>query len=89
MGYANPIHRMGYAVFAKAAAEAGVDGVITVEESQTFGLQVEVVEGMQFDKGYIKEPVGIYFVVESKDFTEVEKEVMRKIIADIKNKRNR
>jgi hypothetical protein len=33
--------------------------------------------------------VGIYFVVESKDFTEVEKEVMRKIIADTKNKRNR
>jgi tryptophan synthase alpha chain len=31
MGYANPIHRMVYAVFAKAAAEAGVDGVITVD----------------------------------------------------------
>lgn len=31
MGYANPIHRMGYAAFAKAAAEAGVDGVITVD----------------------------------------------------------
>lgn len=29
------------------------DGVITVEESQTFGLESEVVEGMQFDKGYI------------------------------------
>jgi chaperonin GroEL len=29
------------------------DGVITVEESQTFGLEAEVVEGMQFDKGYI------------------------------------
>jgi tryptophan synthase alpha chain len=31
MGYANPIHKMGYAAFAKAAAEAGVDGVITVD----------------------------------------------------------
>ncbi len=31
MGYANPIHRMGFAAFAKAAAEAGVDGVITVD----------------------------------------------------------
>ncbi len=31
MGYANPIHRMGYPVFARAAAEAGVDGVITVD----------------------------------------------------------
>jgi tryptophan synthase alpha chain len=31
MGYANPIHRMGYAAFALAAAEAGIDGVITVD----------------------------------------------------------
>lgn len=31
----------------------GKDGVITVEESQTFGLSKEVVEGMNFDKGYI------------------------------------
>lgn len=31
MGYANPIHRMGYAAFATAAAAAGVDGVITVD----------------------------------------------------------
>jgi chaperonin GroEL len=33
--------------------ELGKDSVITVEESQTFGLTKEVVEGMQFDKGYI------------------------------------
>jgi len=31
MGYANPIHRMGYSAFARAAALAGVDGVITVD----------------------------------------------------------
>lgn len=31
MGYANPIHKMGYEAFAKAAADAGVDGVITVD----------------------------------------------------------
>ncbi len=31
MGYANPIHRMGFAAFAERAAEAGVDGVITVD----------------------------------------------------------
>jgi tryptophan synthase alpha chain len=31
MGYANPIHRMGFAAFAEKAAEAGVDGVITVD----------------------------------------------------------
>lgn len=33
--------------------EVGKDGVVTVEESQTFGLQKEVVQGMRFDKGYI------------------------------------
>ena len=33
--------------------EVGKDGVVTVEESQTFGLEKEVVEGMQFDRGYI------------------------------------
>jgi tryptophan synthase alpha chain len=31
MGYANPVHRMGYQVFARRAAESGVDGVITVD----------------------------------------------------------
>ena len=33
--------------------EVGKDGVVTVEESQTFGLSKELVEGMQFDNGYI------------------------------------
>jgi len=33
--------------------ELGKDSVITVEESQTFGLSKEIVEGMQFDKGYV------------------------------------
>ena len=33
--------------------EVGKDGVVTVEESQTFGLSKELLEGMQFDKGYI------------------------------------
>lgn len=41
----------------KAIAEVmdkvGKDGVVTVEESQTFGLEKEVVEGLQFDKGYV------------------------------------
>lgn len=31
MGYANPVHHMGYAAFAEAAAQAGIDGVITVD----------------------------------------------------------
>ncbi len=38
---------------AEAMAKVGENGVITVEESQYFGVDVEVVEGMQFDKGYI------------------------------------
>jgi chaperonin GroEL len=33
--------------------EVGKDGVVTVEESQKFGLSKEIVEGMQFDKGYV------------------------------------
>ncbi len=33
--------------------EVGKDGVVTVEESQTFGLQKEVVKGLQFDRGYV------------------------------------
>ncbi len=33
--------------------EVGKDGVITVEESKTFGLQKEIVKGLQFDRGYI------------------------------------
>jgi chaperonin GroEL len=38
---------------AEAMKIVGKDGVITVEESQTFGIDIETVEGMQFDKGYI------------------------------------
>lgn len=38
---------------ADAMAVVGNDGVITVEESQTFGIDIDTVEGMQFDKGYV------------------------------------
>jgi len=38
---------------AEAMKVVGKDGVITVEESQTFGIDIETVEGMQFDKGYV------------------------------------
>jgi chaperonin GroEL len=38
---------------AEAMDKVGKDGVITVEESNTFGMELELVEGMQFDKGYI------------------------------------
>ncbi len=39
-------------VIAQAMESVGKDGVITVEEGQSFGIEKEVVEGMQFDKGY-------------------------------------
>ncbi|MBU0531002.1 chaperonin GroEL [Patescibacteria group bacterium] len=38
---------------AEAMKKVGENGVITVEESQSFGIDVEVVEGMQFDNGYV------------------------------------
>jgi chaperonin GroEL len=40
-------------MIANVMEEVGKDGVVTVEESQTFGLSKELVEGMQFDNGYI------------------------------------
>src|SRR5215212_3282036 len=45
---------------AKAMDKVGKDGVITVDESQTFGMELEFTEGMQFDKGYISP----YFVTD-------------------------
>src|SRR5689334_18855036 len=40
-------------LIAEAMDKVGKDGVITVEESQTFGMEIDLVEGMRFDKGYI------------------------------------
>ncbi len=40
-------------IIAQAMKSVGKDGVITVEESQSFGIDMEKVEGMQFDKGYV------------------------------------
>jgi chaperonin GroEL len=48
------------AQIADAMDKVGKDGVITVEESQTFGMELEFVEGMRFDKGYISP----YFVTD-------------------------
>ncbi len=40
-------------LISEAIDKVGKDGVITVEESQTFGMSMDLVEGMRFDKGYI------------------------------------
>ena len=40
-------------LIAEVMAEVGKDGVITVEESKTFGIQKDIVKGLQFDRGYI------------------------------------
>ena len=40
-------------IIAEVIQEVGKDGVITVDESQEFGIKKEMVEGMQFDKGYV------------------------------------
>ena len=49
------------AFIAEALEKVGHEGVVTVEESNTFGLELEVTEGMRFDKGYISP----YFVTDA------------------------
>ncbi len=48
-------------VIAQAMTKAGKEGVITVEESNTFGLELELTEGMSFDKGFLSP----YFVTDA------------------------
>ncbi|MDG2906808.1 MAG: chaperonin GroEL [Acidimicrobiales bacterium] len=48
------------AIIADAIDKVGKDGVVTVEESNTFGMELEFVEGMQFDKGFLSP----YFVTD-------------------------
>src|SRR5439155_4466566 len=48
------------AMISEAIDKVGKDGVITVEESNTFGMELDLVEGMRFDKGYISP----YFVTD-------------------------
>jgi chaperonin GroEL len=51
----------------EAITRVGKDGVITVEESQTFGMEIDLVEGMRFDKGYISP----YFATDPESMTAV------------------
>ena len=49
------------AAIAEAMTKAGKEGVITVEESNTFGLELELTEGMSFDKGFLS----MYFMTDT------------------------
>ncbi len=55
------------ALIAEAMDTVGKEGVITVEESNTFGLELELTEGMRFDKGYISP----YFVTDAEQMEAV------------------
>ncbi|KJE77621.1 chaperonin GroEL [Ferrimicrobium acidiphilum] len=54
-------------MISEAIERVGKDGVITVEESQTFGMEIDLVEGMRFDKGYISP----YFSTDPESMTAV------------------
>lgn len=64
---------------ANAMKEVGQDGVITVEESQSFGMEIETVKGMRFDKGYISP-----YMVTNPDRMEAEYEDALILITDKK-----
>src|SRR5258705_486752 len=63
---ANGDHTIGELI-AEAMAKVGKDGVITVEESKTMETALEVVEGMQFDRGYLSP----YFVTDAESMETV------------------
>jgi len=63
---ANGDHAIGELI-AEAMAKVGKDGVITVEESKTMETSLEVVEGMQFDRGYLSP----YFVTDAESMEAV------------------
>lgn len=64
---------------AEAMAEVGEDGVITVEESPSFGMEIETVKGMRFDKGYVSA-----YMVTNTDRMEAEVEDALMLITDKK-----
>jgi chaperonin GroEL len=57
-------------IIAEALDKVGKDGVVSVEEGQTFGMELDFVEGMQFDKGYISP----YFITDQESMEAVHEE---------------
>ncbi len=66
-------------IIAEAMSSVGQEGVITVEEGQSFGIEKEVVEGMQFDKGYVS-----HYMVTNQDTMKAEMEDPYILITDRK-----
>ncbi|MBU1126422.1 MAG: chaperonin GroEL [Patescibacteria group bacterium] len=66
-------------VIAEAMDKVGENGVITIEEGQSFGVEVEVVEGMQFDKGYLS-----HYMVTNSDRMDAEYEDVPVLVTDQK-----
>lgn len=64
---------------AEAMEKVGENGVITIEEGQSFGVEVDVVEGMQFDKGYLSP-----YMVNNSERMEAEYEDVPVLVTDMK-----
>ena len=67
------------AKIAEVIHKVGKDGVVTVEESQTFGISYEIVEGLQFDRGYVS-----HYMITNPDRMEAVYEDVYILIADKK-----
>jgi len=66
-------------IIAEAITDVGENGVITVEESQSFGIEKEVVDGMRFDKGYLSP-----YMITNAERMEAEYDDIRILITDKK-----
>lgn len=66
-------------IIADTIDKVGKDGVVTVEESQSFGVESEIVEGMEFDKGYVS-----HYMVTNADRMEAEYRDVALLLTDAK-----
>jgi len=66
-------------IIADTINKVGKDGVVTVEESQSFGVESEIVEGMEFDKGYVS-----HYMITNPDRMEAEYRDVTLLLTDAK-----